>query len=704
MMQSSVWKRGAAFVAGLLVLCALTPLFQSVTHAAPPRLDDIRVALFIQARGSVPSVTLSSPNGLILDERTPAGARRWTDAPSTVRFALDQPMVELMRTANYETAAQLRSTLGASGESAFIFARPSASGAAEYIVAAGPYTGAEEAAAAASRLSKLSGGGSSAKIFGPHYWNAGTYTRLADAEGMAAALFDAGVDAWPVMQFANDQSVVYSVWIGGAANAAALETVKAAALRAMPQLALTAADMTQPYLILRTDVSDGKAAAVPMYSLNVAGQKLLVSPAQGVIQVRERYGRSYRGVMELTQHNGGLAVINVLPFEEYLYSVVGAEMGAGWPAEALKAQAVAARSYALAQGMKYGIAHISDTTYDQAYYGIGTENPDAVSAVDATRGEVLADASGNVVPALYYSNAGGMTADASEVWSNPYPYAKMMPSPDQNAQESKLEWDRVVLPDGAVGYIRTDYTEETGQTNPAGLPLVRVTDTNVNVRLAPYVDNVRNAPIAKVNTGDTLIRIGADVESNAFSWIYGPYSAEELLASINAGASSPIPGPLKTLEVTKRGPSGRVTEMAANGTAIRVMTPDAYRTVMNGVPSTRFEVENMADITIIGASGKTVRVTDPSAGLYAIGAASGTKPVGVFPPEAEYRFAMDGSGDVRVISRDVRFRFIGRGSGHGLGMSQYGARELAEFLGYDYVEILKYYFQNVAIVNINETQ
>ena len=141
MMQSSVWKRGAAFVAGLLVLCALTPLFQSVTHAAPPRLDDIRVALFIQARGSVPSVTLSSPNGLILDERTPAGARRWTDAPSTVRFALDQPMVELMRTANYETAAQLRSTLGASGESAFIFARPSASGAAEYIVAAGPYAG-----------------------------------------------------------------------------------------------------------------------------------------------------------------------------------------------------------------------------------------------------------------------------------------------------------------------------------------------------------------------------------------------------------------------------------------------------------------------------------------------------------------------------------------------------------------------------------
>lgn len=703
MMQRSVWTRGAALLAGLLVLCTLTPLFQRVSHAAPPRLDEIRVALFIQARGSVPAVTLSSPNGLKLDERTPAGVHPWTNAPSTARFALDQPIVELLRTANYNSAAQLHATLGASGESAFIFVRPSASGATEYIVAAGPYAGMEEASAAGSRLGKLSGG--SVKIVGPHYWNAGTYSRFADAEGMAGALSDAGLDAWPVMQLADGQNVVYSVWIGGAADKAALEAVKAAALRAMPQLNLTAVDMTAPYLIVRRDVSDGKTAAVPTYSLNVSGQKLLVSPAQGPIQVRERSGRSYRGVMELTQHNGRLAVINVLPFEEYLYSVVGAEMFAGWPDEALKAQAVAARSFALAQGMKYGIAHISDTTYDQAYHGVGSEHPNAIGAVDATRGEVLTDASGNVVPALYYSNAGGMTADPSEVWGNPYPYAKSVPSPDQNAQENKPDWNRVVLPDGTVGYIRSDYTAETGQTNPAGLPLVRVTDTNVNVRPAPYVDNVRNAPIAKVNTGDVLVRIGTDAESNPFSWIYGPYSAEELLASINAGAVSSISGPLKTLEVTKRGPSGRVTEMAANGTVIRVSSPDAYRSVMKGVPSTRFEVENMADLTVIGASGKTVRFTDSStAGLYAIGAASGAQPVSMFPAETEYRFAMDGSGDIRVISREARFRLIGRGFGHGLGMSQYGARELAEFLGYDYVEILKYYFQNVSIVNIYDAQ
>ncbi len=64
-----------------------------------------------------------------------------------------------------------------------------------------------------------------------------------------------------------------------------------------------------------------------------------------------------------------LALVNEVPMEQYLYGVVGSELSSGWPTEALKAQAVAARTFAIKQGNKYEIAQVTDTTLDQAYYG-----------------------------------------------------------------------------------------------------------------------------------------------------------------------------------------------------------------------------------------------------------------------------------------------------------------------------------------------
>src|SRR5690606_17607547 len=110
--------------------------------------------------------------------------------------------------------------------------------------------------------------------------------------------------------------------------------------------------------------------------------------------------------------------------------VVGSEMPASWPHEALKAQAVAARTFALKRGVKFGIAHISDTTNDQAYHGIGAESPASIAAVEDTRGEVLANAAGLVDP-YYASNHGGHSADPSEVWTGTAPHVKFVASPDE---------------------------------------------------------------------------------------------------------------------------------------------------------------------------------------------------------------------------------------------------------------------------------
>src|SRR5690606_19128581 len=130
---------------------------------------------------------------------------------------------------------------------------------------------------------------------------------------------------------------VYSAWLGGAADAGQMALVKSGAQSALPGFQLTEVDMRQPYLIVRSDVTGGAQSPIPHYAFNAEGQKVAVSVKDALLQVKERFNRTYRGMMELSQYRGKLAVVNELPFEAYLYSVVGSEMGSGWPAEALKA-------------------------------------------------------------------------------------------------------------------------------------------------------------------------------------------------------------------------------------------------------------------------------------------------------------------------------------------------------------------------------
>ncbi len=160
--------------------------------------------------------------------------------------------------------------------------------------------------------------------------------------------------------------LAYAVWVGAEISAERLEACKAMRNKRYRTLHLREANRDEPYLYERKDYTDG--SPISHYYINANGQKVWYSSAQPGIKVYERFGRTYRGSMEITQYNGRLALINELPFEQYLYAVVSNEMGGGFPTEALKAQAVAARTFALQQGMKYGIAHISDTTYRSSVF------------------------------------------------------------------------------------------------------------------------------------------------------------------------------------------------------------------------------------------------------------------------------------------------------------------------------------------------
>ncbi|PSB08448.1 sporulation protein, partial [filamentous cyanobacterium CCP2] len=127
--------------------------------------------------------------------------------------------------------------------------------------------------------------------------------------------------------------------------------------------------------------------------------------------------------------------------EEYLYSVVGAEMPASWHLEALKAQAVAARTYVLyqRQNSANAIFDVGNTTRWQVYGGVNKEAASTRAAVDATRGQVLTYNS-QLINAVFHACAGGHTENVEDVWSNPLPYLRGVPSPD--ADISDCQWTR----------------------------------------------------------------------------------------------------------------------------------------------------------------------------------------------------------------------------------------------------------------------
>lgn len=154
-------------------------------------------------------------------------------------------------------------------------------------------------------------------------------------------------------------------------------------------------------------------------------------------------GVHYPGEIEVWRGKKGLYVITEISFEEYIKNVVMAEVGTNWEMEALKAQAVVSRTYALYQKSANGKAlyHITSSVLHQVYKG-SSYNGAIAYAVDKTAGEILTF-EGKPIEALYHSTCGGKTELAEEVFSKSYPYLK---SVESNCETSPYWiWERKIL-------------------------------------------------------------------------------------------------------------------------------------------------------------------------------------------------------------------------------------------------------------------
>ncbi|MFZ9738026.1 MAG: SpoIID/LytB domain-containing protein [Prochlorotrichaceae cyanobacterium] len=163
-----------------------------------------------------------------------------------------------------------------------------------------------------------------------------------------------------------------------------------------------------------------------------SGSQFWIEPSSdGLVWINDAW---YRGDVLLVSTAQGILAVNYVDLDEYLYSVVGSEMPTSWPLEALKAQAVAARSYAL-----YKRNRLANTVYDignnttwQVYKGVSAETTSTQMAVQQTADQVLTY-QGNIIEAVFHSSSGGHTENVEDVWVQALPYLRGVTDYDQQA-------------------------------------------------------------------------------------------------------------------------------------------------------------------------------------------------------------------------------------------------------------------------------
>lgn len=309
-------------------------------------------------------------------------------------------------------------------------------------------------------------------------------------------------------------------------------------------------------------------------------------------------GTKYRGNIILSQNGGAMTVINEVDLEEYLYSVIGKEMSPSWHIEALKAQAICARTYAINNWNKYASYgfNLCTTQMSQVYFGISGETERTIQAVEETRGQIV-KYNGKIAQTFFYSSSGGKTANVKYVWGSDFPYLVSVDDPYEDEKESHRNWQ------------------------------VKFTADEIEQKLANAdvdVGNVTNVIVNKQNEGTVY-------------------------------------------ELIIKGDKGEYT-----------LKNERTRTFM-GLKSQYYTVEGNGAYEVKSLKGEWFNIKENLPEYY----------------KENAKNVLDIIKKNTIIESD-EFTFTGAGWGHRIGMSQYGAKAMAEN-GFTAAEILTHYFPGTTV-------
>ena len=358
---------------------------------------------------------------------------------------------------------------------------------------------------------------------------------------------------------------------------------------------------------------------------------------------RSQQTAGYRGSIELVSTESGIAVINEVLLEEYLYSVVPSEMPTSYPQEALKAQAICARTYAYGHMRRAGYpqygAHVDDSTSYQVYNNI-EEQASATKAVKETHGKLLYTARGELAGTYYYSTSCGVGSDA-KVWktkeaeSIDYLHGKSInPNPDPGLGDLLCEEER--------------FQEFIATRN--------YTDYEVSEPWYRWSYSVK-----KLDEEILTQKLQKRYQAN-----------EKLVLTLEKGAyvSKPVEElkAVTDLYIAKRGEGGYADEL------IIVTEEQTYKVISE---------HNIRSVLCDGAS-KVNRQDGSKVNCPSL------------LPSGFFILTAGKEGD-----NVVGYTLVGGGYGHGVGMSQNGARNMA-FAGINAEDIITFFYEDCMLVDLYE--
>lgn len=352
----------------------------------------------------------------------------------------------------------------------------------------------------------------------------------------------------------------------------------------------------------------------------------------------EAGGKPYRGNIEVRHSTAGkLTVINELSVDEYVMGVVSKEMLAWFEPEALKAQAVIARTYGLHHLNKHASEgfDVCVKTHCQVYDGVRAETTATNQAVEETQGEVLTY-NGQLINAVFHSSSGDHTENNENVWFTKgsewaQPYLRGVSDFDQDGKYAS--WEKTFTLD-EVTQMLTEKGLDIGEFEG-----IDMTETGVSgqVKWATILGSRGESEVTGEQLRSYLGLYSGKVE------IAGGQVREEMITE-------------ETVEADKLRTRQRVVVLGAQGHQMGLSLENRY---------------------VLGAGDEIHKI--------------GTSRIFAYP------FFKTTEETITVIDEDTdNITFKGKGKGHGVGLSQWGAQAMAE-LGYNYEEILKHYYTGVEL-------